>query len=163
MGKKIALGIIILAVVLVCVFLFNTLSQNPVKTAGVVNNPEEGAALEIDIGEGTLANSPTANVIEITSSGFTPSELTISKGETVTWINRDTEEHWPASAMHPTHTVYPGSDIKKCGTSEEGNIFDACRGLAPGEIWSFTFNEVGSWDYHDHLVNGLFGKIIVTE
>src|SRR3989344_4210357 len=75
--------------------------------------------------------------------------------------NKDPAEHWPASAMHPTHTVYSGSGIEKCGTSEEGNIFDACRGLKQDESWSFTFNEKGEWNYHDHLTTGLYGKAIV--
>ena len=145
MVGKITIAVLILVAVFGAVYLFSSFAENPLNTAGVINNPEN-----------------TGNVIEITSSGFTPSTLTISKGDTVTWINKDTEEHWPASALHPTHTVYPGSDIKKCGTAEQGNIFDACDpGLAPGESFSFTFNEVGTWSYHDHLIGGLFGKIIV--
>ena len=110
---------------------------------------------------GQNSNQKTYN-IEITSEGsFVPAELKIKAGDTVTWVNKDTKENWPASAIHPTHTVYPGSDIKKCGTSEESSIFDACRGLAQGESWSFTFNEKGSWNYHNHLVLGLYGKVIV--
>ncbi len=101
------------------------------------------------------------NVIEITSSGFSPDTLTINIGETVTFVNKDIKLSWPASAIHPTHTVYPGSDIKKCGTSEETNIFDACKGLAQGESWSFTFNSKGTWNYHNHLNPSLRGKIIV--
>jgi len=99
--------------------------------------------------------------IEITSEGFSPNPIIIGMGDRVTWVNKDTAEHWPASAMHPTHTVYPGSGIEKCGTSEEGNIFDACRGLKQDESWSFTFNEKGEWNYHDHLTTGLYGKVIV--
>ena len=72
-------------------------------------------------------------------------------------------ETWPAAALHPTHTVYPGSDIKKCGTSEAVGIFDACRGLKSGESWSFQFNEVGTWKYHNHLTPTQFGRITVTE
>lgn len=67
----------------------------------------------------------------------------------------------PASAMRPTHKVYPGSDIEKCGTAEESKIFDACRAIPAGGSWFFTFNEAGSWDYHDHLDAKNFGKIIV--
>ena len=94
-------------------------------------------------------------VIEITSEGFSPNPLTITQGSTVTWINKDTNEHWPASAMHPTHAVYPepGGCI--------GSKFDACGGLKEGESWSFTFNEKGTWNYHDHLDVSKFGKIIV--
>ncbi len=107
------------------------------------------------------ATQPSAqlppNAVEITSSGFNPAELKVKVGDTVTWINKNTDTHWPASAMHPTHKVYPeaGGCI--------GSKFDACKGLAPGDSWSFTFNQVGSWGYHDHLNPGppFFGKIIV--
>ncbi len=153
MQGKIAITIILLLVVVGGVFLFSAVSKNPIKTAGVVNNPDETSQTSITENSG--------NAIEITSSGFSPETLTIARGETVTWINRDSEKHWPASAIHPTHKVYPGSDIEKCGTSEENVIFDSCRGLASGESWSFTFNEIGSWGYHDHLDVGLRGKIIV--
>src|SRR3989344_4262739 len=101
------------------------------------------------------------NIVEITSSGFNPSSLTVKAGTKVTFLNKDSVEHWPASAIHPTHTVYPGSDIKKCGTNEQGNIFDACRGLSEGEAFSFTFNEKGNWKYHDHLNLNSRGEIIV--
>ena len=93
--------------------------------------------------------------IEITSDGFSPNPLIIGMGDRVTWINKDTVEHWPASAIHPTHEVYPESG--GC----IGSKFDACRGLKEGESWSFTFNEKGEWNYHDHLTTGLYGKVIV--
>ena len=153
-GKAI-IAILLLVAVVGGIFLFSAVSKNPIKTAGVVNNPDENSQQTVGTGE--------RNVIEITSSGFTPGTLTISKGETVTFINKDTEEHWPASASHPTHTVYPGSDIEKCfdGKTDKSTLFDSCGGLSEGESWSFTFNEVGSWGYHDHLDANLHGKVIV--
>ena len=148
--KGLTISVLVLIAIVGIVFLIYNFSQQPLNTAGVINNPEENS-------QGTAGN-----VIEITSSGFTPSELTISRGETVTWVNKDTEEHWPASAQHPTHTIYPGSNIEKCGTAEQESIFDACHGLSPGESWSFTFNEVGTWNYHEHLdISFGFGKVIV--
>lgn len=105
---------------------------------------------------------PPLNTIEFNSNGLNPSDLIINKGNTITWLNKDSVEHWPASAFHPTHTVYPESDIKKCGTSEEKNIFDACRGLKQGESFVFKFNEKGTWYYHDHLDPSLHGKITVN-
>jgi plastocyanin len=83
----------------------------------------------------------------ITSSGFTPSTLTIKVGDTVTFINKDSNPHWPASDPHPTHTNYPG--------------FDALRPLKTGESYSFTFTKQGAWGYHDHLNPSLRGIIIV--
>lgn len=109
-------------------------------------------------GTDSLSESVT---VTITSAGFEPNEVTIPVGGTVTWSNTDSVGHWPASAMHPTHTAYPGSGIEKCGTEEQAGIFDVCKDLAQGESWSFTFTEQGSWNYHDHTVLGKYGKVIV--
>lgn len=105
---------------------------------------------EINIPEGS-------KIVEITAAGYSPNPLTIKQGEAVTWVNKDAEAHWPASAQHPTHAVYPetGGCI--------GSKFDACKRLAQGDSWSFTFNEKGEWNYHDHLNPGppFYGKIVV--
>ncbi len=106
------------------------------------------------------ANAQTYT-IEMTSTGYEPQTLTIQKGDTITWINKDTRPNWPASAVHPSHKTYPGSDIAKCGTSEENIIFDSCGGIKQGESFSFTFNQQGTWSYHDHLKASLRGTIIV--
>jgi|SRR3989344_4085445 len=137
--KKIYLIILLISILLVA-GCGTKQAQQGTSTGNTLNNNE---------------NQASSNTIEITSSGFNPKELTIKQGDTVTWINKDTIGHWPASAVHPTHTVYPESG--GC----IGSKFDACKGLVQGESWIFTFNEKGSWNYHDHLVTGLFGKIIV--
>lgn len=94
-------------------------------------------------------------IIINSDSGYSPSTITVKKGETVTWKNESAQETWPASAMHPTHAVYPikGGCI--------GSTFDACKGFKKGESWSFTFDAVGTWKYHDHLNPSHFGTIIV--
>src|SRR3989338_5290692 len=97
----------------------------------------------------------SGNIVEITSEGFNPSTLTIESGETVTWVNKGTSQPWPASAVHPSHNIYPESG--GC----IGSKFDACRGLKQGETYSFTFNQKGAWKYHDHLSAGSTGTIIV--
>ncbi len=106
--------------------------------------------------EKAMGETLSGNEVEITSQGFSPNTLTINVGDTVTWINKDDSKHWPASAMHPTHTVYPetGGCI--------GSKFDACKGLEKDEAFEFTFNEKGTWKYHDHLNPGLTGSITVN-
>jgi hypothetical protein len=64
---------------------------------------------------------------------------------------------WVASAQHPTHTVYPEKTDADC----LGSAFDACEGVSPGNSWSFTFNEVGEWGYHNHLRANHWGRVIV--
>lgn len=123
-------------------------------------------------GTQTTSNSEPQNAMKASGEtatiamkvdGFEPKALTIRKGTKVIFKNEDSTERWPASAMHPTHTRYPGSGIEKCDTPEEKNIFDACRGIAPGKEYSFVFTEVGEWSYHDHLNPSQFGKITVVE
>lgn len=101
------------------------------------------------------------NRVEMVSAGFNPKTISISRGETVTFINKDSTAHWPASNLHPTHTTYPGSSIQKCGTADEAATFDACKSLAEGEQYSFTFTRVGTWPYHDHLNPSKSGVIVV--
>ena len=102
-----------------------------------------------------ISQTEEKNTIEITSSGFNPKTLTITAGIEVTFVNKDSKPHWPASAVHPTHEVYPESG--GCVSSK----FDACRGLSQEESFSFVFNQKGTWRYHDHLNPSLRGTIIV--
>jgi plastocyanin len=89
------------------------------------------------------------NIIHLTSSGFVPQNITISKGESITFENKDTVQHWPASNIHPTHTKYFEFDPKK--------------GLEEGEEWTFTFERVGVWEMHDHLFPEFTGSVTVLE
>lgn len=114
---------------------------------------------------GQNRETPKETTVVVThgDSGYSPQAVTIKKGSTLTFKNESGNQSWPASAMHPTHTAYPGSDITKCGTADESTIFDACRGLNKGEQWFFKFDNAGSWKYHDHLEPGHNGTIVVTE
>ena len=103
---------------------------------------------------------PTTYTIEIISNSYSPSTLEINSGDTVTFVNIDSSSNWPASGAHPTHTIYPES-TGKCPVIG-GSDFDACRGLSQGESYSFTFNVVGNWKYHNHRSPGTTGTIIVS-
>ena len=160
--KRSLLIILIIVLIALVLGLFFFLGKYPIGN----NKYNSGSNNQNSIVNTSLVNSPPAPstpkiyTIKITSSGFSPKSLTINQGDTVTFVNDDLISHWPASAMHPTHTVYPGSDIRKCGTSEGENIFDACKGLSKEESFTFTFNEQGSWGYHDHFNPSLTGRII---
>lgn len=110
----------------------------------------------------TVTPVPTPlRVIVANDAGFSPSSLTVKAGETATFKNESLQPAWPASAIHPTHTVYPNSSIAKCDTPEQSGIFDACKGLNTGEEWSFVFISKGNWKYHDHLNVSHYGTIVV--
>ncbi len=100
-------------------------------------------------------------IIRHTDQGFVPASLTVSAGETVVFKNESSRSIRPASDVHPLHTGYPGTDIKNCATAEAGTMFDPCAPIAPGDSWSFTFNEKGEWSYHNHMGPTEIGKVIV--
>jgi len=79
----------------------------------------------------------------------------------VTFVNQSSNSFWPASALHPTHTVYSGTSLEEHCPDAANESFDACGPIAAGSSWSFTFNKSGSWNYHDHLNASHFGKIVV--
>lgn len=160
MKTGVIIGAVVVLALIILVFTFGS-------TGNQDNVQEDTGSPSVVIpiignGEDTGPGSSSTHDIEITSSGFSPRTLTINAGDTVTWTNKDSRRHWPASASHPTHTIYPGSSISKCGTSAESEIFDACRGLSAGESYSFIFSEKGTWQYHDHLSTSRTGTIIVN-
>lgn len=95
--------------------------------------------------------------VVVTDNGFSTKEVKIKKGDAVRWTNQSSTLSWPASAIHPTHSIYP----EKGGCID--STFDACRGLSKGESFIFVFNFVGSWKYHDHLDPSKIGTVVVEE
>lgn len=105
----------------------------------------------------TGVQTPAAeeNLITYSDAGFSPNVLKVRLGTMVIFKNSSQKSMWPASAMHPTHKAYPttGGCL--------GSTFDACKGILPGDSWSFIFDIAGSWKYHNHLNPGQFGTIAV--
>ena len=94
-------------------------------------------------------------LVNYSDTGYSPNTLNVKVGTTVTFQNNSLFTMWPASAFHPTHAVYPttGGCL--------GSTFDACKGVLPGESWSFKFDKIGNWKYHDHLKPSFFGAVVV--
>ncbi len=105
--------------------------------------------------------SDAALLITYTDNGFGPNPLTVKKGDTVIFKNESSSDFWPASAMHPTHIVYGGTTLQEHCPDDAGVAFDSCKGIPSGASWSFKFEKIGSWNYHDHLNASHFGKVIV--
>lgn len=135
-------------------------AQDPDKSAEAssatptAETPNQG---ETAVTAAALAPLEDVTVVTFTEKGYEPSSVEIVKGGTVRFENRSNRDTWPASAFHPTHTIYPEKTAGDC----LGSAFDACRGVPPGESWAFTFNSVGSWRYHDHLNASKTGTVVV--
>ena len=84
-----------------------------------------------------LAGISADVIVEISANGYKPKEVKIKKGTKVIFKNQDKDLHWPASNIHPTHTIYPQ--------------FDPQRPIKSSDSWEFVFGKEGIWRYHDHL------------
>jgi len=91
------------------------------------------------------------HIVTLTEDGYIPEEITIKKGDTVTWKSDTGGLFWPASNLHPSHRDYPGG------------VFDPKQPIEPESSWNFTFGEVGDWKYHDHLAPYYTGVVHVNE
>lgn len=98
----------------------------------------------------TVESSPSAmteeTAVTISSTGFSPKDVTIKAGKTVTWTNSDSANHTVNSSPHPAHTDNPFLNL---GT------------IAPSASKSLTFPTAGTYKYHDHLNPTQFGSITV--
>ena len=87
--------------------------------------------------------------IVYTNEGYFPNELKVKKGETVKFVNMSDRMVWTASDEHPAHTIYP--------------VFDQKTVAGRGNEYTFKFDRVGTWGFHNHANASQIGKVIVTE
>jgi plastocyanin len=156
---KYVIGLIVVIALIGGVYYFLQTETVPTEETDDSMTEESDNAMNAD--NSMMEETADTTVISYTDEGFSPREITVAEGDTVVFVNNSSRAVWPASAQHPTHTVYLGSDIQKCNTAEAGGLFDACGSVAIGDSWSFTFTEAGTWKYHDHLRASLNGTIIV--
>ena len=83
----------------------------------------------------------TTHDVAITSTGFSPSSITIKAGDSVRWTNQDTTTH---DAMADDHTSWGSPN------------------LPPSKVWSHTFGQSGTFGYHCHIHPEMTGTIQVN-
>jgi plastocyanin len=92
-------------------------------------------------------NGDVAQIVTYTDSGFIPRNSEISPGDTVRFINKSSSPMWVASNEHPAHMILP--------------TFDQFGASAYDEIYEYTFEKEGVWEYHDHINASRIGAILV--
>lgn len=91
-------------------------------------------------GGSTTTAAPGGSQVTIQNFAFSPAELTVPVGTTVTWTNDDSTNH----------TV----------TSNDA-VFESAT-LAAGDTFDFTFTQAGEFPYHCSLHPSMTATIIVT-
>jgi len=95
-----------------------------------------------------LATPEGQTTIIMKDFAFQPANLTIKKGTIVTWLNNDNASH---SIIADPRSGY--SELKSLNSYI----------LAPGQSWSFTFDNLGVFGYKCGLHSTMLGLITVVE
>ncbi|WP_274363194.1 multicopper oxidase domain-containing protein [Paenibacillus thermotolerans] len=94
---------------------------------------------------GDIPSEPLGSIdpltVEIRKGEFVPNKLTVKKGQTVTWVNKDTD----------IHTVYDLTDVFQS------------KNLLSNDIFTFQFMTEGSYTYYCSTHPIMQGEIVVTE
>lgn len=77
---------------------------------------------------------------------FAPETVTIKKGQSVTWTNEDRRSRQVMSGAPPVMTAQFMSPM-----------------LEKGQSFTFTFDTIGEFPYHDMVIPGATGTVIVEE
>lgn len=148
---KIIVTLLIIMVFVVVLFIFNSQTSNAPTSISPSFSPSPSVIPPDSLSPPTV-RQPKVYEIIITDTGLSAPELTIRKGDIVTFVNKSKNLVWPASGPHPTHGLCPG--------------FDALAGLSLYGTYSFTFTKAGTCQFHDHLnaaKTEFRGKIMVKE
>jgi glucose/arabinose dehydrogenase/plastocyanin len=134
-----------------------TPTRTPTPQPGFTPTPQPGVTPTPDPGvtptptgtpPGTPAVTPTPGAlvvdVDMQNFRFVPDEIEIEVGTTVRWTNQD----------NVPHTVTAGT------RDNPTNLFDSGN-LAPGATFTFTFNQVGTFNYFCALHPGMDGMVEV--
>src|SRR3990170_7885449 len=97
--RNIIIAIIVIVVLGVGFVLFRSFSQEPSVT--VTKTPVATSSVTPSA---TTEEEGSSVTITYTSSGFSPSEVTIKSGGTVTWVNNSDGQIQIGANPHPVHT-----------------------------------------------------------
>lgn len=144
------LAIFAVAAIIVIVWLFGFRSQSQKSSvsptpAGQIQVPQATQTATVSAPQKTPGLIGVR--VSILKTGFSPKEVKIVKGSSVTWINTDIKNHEVRSNPHPIHTDYPP--------------LNTIEVLKPGEEKSLVFSNSGTYSYHDHLNPSNTAKVIV--
>jgi len=137
--------IAVIAVVILGIGGWVIYNHNQSKTDNSSGNSSASSATPSNSNSSASNSSQSAaasGTVTIENMMFTPSQITVAKGGTVTWTNKDSIPH----------TVT--DDLSNAGGPASGNI-------QPGKTYSFTFDKTGSFQYHCSIHPSMRGTIVV--
>lgn len=118
-------------------------------TAEITPSASDAGTLQGDTKGGIPSDQTSVSQVAVTytDNGFAPKVIRVKAGTSVTFDNRSATGMWVISDAHPTHRILPGLNEKASAAS--------------GGSYTYVFNSVGTWPYHNEVNLSAQGTVIV--
>ncbi len=136
MKRKIGIAIAAAAAVIVAVLAGHGTSGEPDM------EPAQAAQITADIVMPTKVSRPGC---EQEDRCYIPPVIKVSAGESVSWLNDDSAFHSVTSGVYGAPT----------------GLFDSGY-MDPGDVFAYTFDESGEYDYYCTLHEWMYGVVLVS-
>lgn len=141
MGRSALVAIVVVAILVIGGAVALTHKSNSNSSTQSTSNSAQNKSNTSSTSSNTNQTAASGSV-DIKNMAFTPPQISIAKGGSVTWTNNDSV----------AHTVV--DDLSNVGGPASGNI-------EPGSTYSFTFAKTGSFQYHCSIHPSMRGTIVV--
>lgn len=160
MNKNIIIGIVVVILVAGGIYWFmqsqnsasntspygTTATSSPTPAAAPAANPPPAPTTNPSLAPGPTSlppqtSAPAVHNVTIQNFSFNPSSITVKKGDTVIWTNKD-----PMG-----HTV----------TGNNGG--PSSQTVDTNATYSYTFNSIGTFPYHCSIHPSMTGTVTVTQ
>ncbi len=141
--SAIIVSILALAIVIAVVALFVAKARNNT-TNNKTNTSSSSNMGSMNENTGNASDTPVStNAVAIKDFAFSPVDVKVKVGTTVTWTNKDSAAHTVTS------------------DSSSDDSFDS-GSLAQGKTFTHTFKKAGTFSYHCNFHPDMMGKVEVT-
>lgn len=145
-GNKSAVTVVVVIVVLLIVVgAIFALAGNKKNDNKPAMNMNQSSQTNNSSNSQSSSSSPVAtDSVTIQNFAFSPDNITVKVGSTVTWTNQDSTDH----SVTSDDGVTGGPDSQL---------------LTKGQSYSFTFSKAGTYTYHCKIHSDMTGTVVVTE
>ena len=138
--KKLIIVVVVLIVAAAAWLLFGNQQNNTSTTS--TNNNSNSTNNQSKQQATPTSQAVATDKVTMQNIAFSPADITVKKGTTVTWTNNDAVEH----------TV----------TEDDGQTGPSAPPLSQGQSYTFTFNQAGTFHYHCTIHSEMTGTVTVT-
>ncbi len=125
---------------------YKSIDGNMIAVYVKTGEPVPASMMQPEISAGHMMGGNMVTV-KYTNSGFVPARMEVAVGTMVEFVNESDKEMWVASNDHPGHEILP--------------TFDQFKTIGKGGKYTYVFDRVGNWQYHDHINPELIGTVEV--